>query len=390
MSIDFFWRLPTQGDGHHPPGDNRRRGDWNDDPAHSTGALSNTRIGDPLTYIDYLAQVAQAAEINAFQGVLMVGGPACDEPWVVSSALAQRTRLLKYIVAFQPFHVPPSYAALMAATFQRLSGGRLMWNIINGSNDGLQNGYGDWESPDARYERTAEYIEIVRGLWSGEPFSFAGKYYNIRNGGLRGPHLQAPVPPICTVGSSDGGKLVAARHADIYLLRAETPALTGAAIAEMRALAAREGRSLRFGMSVDTLARRTEEEARAEAQRIYNEGVARGAANAAKALARASTSVGQSRQVRLQAEGDEGFERLFNHANVWSGYGYIGIPPGTALVGSFENVADRILEFHDAGVDMFILSGYPHLEEAYRIGENVLPLVRERLASRAAFVDAAE
>jgi alkanesulfonate monooxygenase len=390
MSINFFWRLPTEGDGHYIPGDSRRRGDWNRDPANSTGALSHTRLTDPLTYIDYLAQVSQAAEINGFEGVLMVGRPRLRRAWIVATALAQRTKFLKFIVAFQPFHVPPSYAVLMGAAFQRVTGGRLMWNIINGSNEALQHAYGDWTSHDDRYRRADEYLTVVKGLWNDPPFSFAGHHYKIEQGGLRGPHRQAPLPPICTVGSSGGGKELAVRHADIYLVRGENPNATGDVIAEIRELAAHAGRTLRFGMSVDTIARRTDAEAFAEARRIYDDGVANGAVDNAKKMSRLSSSIGQQRQFKLQSDGDHGYDRLFSYPNVWNGYGYVGIPPGTALVGSFENVADRIVEFHDAGVDMFILSGYPHLEESYRIGENVVPLVLQRLSERRRLVDAAE
>jgi alkanesulfonate monooxygenase len=385
MSVAFYTRLPLHGETQFLPGDGRNRGDWNRPTAVSTGAVSRFDVGDDFTYIDYLSQIARAAEINRFDGVLMVNGQTGDEPWMISALLARETKRLKFVTAFHPYALSPWCATQMAATYQRATGGRLVWNIIQGGSDALQHAIGDRAAHDERYVRASEYLDVVKGFWNNESFFYDGNYYTAAGGGLRGPLRKAPLPLICTAGASDAARDLGARHADYYLMTAEQPSVNQAIIDDVRERAARLGRTdIRFGLSVDVIARPTDEEAFAEARRFYDDGVASGAVAAAAARGRQMSSTYKRRRTAYYADALPEFDELFVAPNVWSGFGLIGIPPGFALVGSYQAVAERILDFHQMGFSLFFLAGYPHLEEAYRLGEHVLPRVRAVLREAAA------
>jgi alkanesulfonate monooxygenase len=168
-----------------------------------------------------------------------------------------------------------------------------------------------------------------------------------------------------------------APHADYYLMTAEDPQINAAIIADVRDRAARLARTdLRFGLSVDVIARPTDDEAFAEARRFYQDGLTSGAVAAAAARGQQMSGTYQRRRAAYYRGGVPDFEELFVAPNVWSGFGLIGIPPGFALVGSYQSVAERVLDFYRIGFSLFFLAGYPHLEEAYRLGEHVLPRVR--------------
>jgi len=384
MSIEFFTRLPLHGETQFLPGDPRNRGDWHAG-GPSTGAVSGFAVGDHFTYIDYLGQIARAAEINGFGGALMVNAPTGEEPWTVCSLLARETRSLKFVTAFQPYHYTPWVAVQQAATYQRATGNRLVWNIINGGSDAIQRQVGDFEDHDQRYARATEFMDVVRGYWHHEQFHYQGTYYRAEGGGLRGPLKKAELPLICTAGSSVAAREFAAKHADFYLMRAEHPDEIAALIADIRARALKWGRTdIRFGLSIDVIARETEDAALAEAKRFFDEGVAKGTvkARAAHAGLRTARKLSYEHDYNDKDE-QQAFDDFFIHPNVWTGFGYIGIPPGCALVGSYANVVARIREYHGIGVDLFFLAGYPHMEEAYRIGEHILPHFREQRAALA-------
>ena len=373
----FFTRLPLHGDTHHLPGDPRNRGDWHREPGQGTGAVSEFDIEDDFTYIDYLSQIARAAEINRFDGVLMVNAPSGEEPWTVCSLLARETKRLKFVSAFQPYHFSPWAAVQMAATYQRASKNRLVWNIINGGSELVQKQVGDQVPHDERYARADEFLDVVKGYWHNESFHYQGKYYSAEGGGRKGPHKKATLPLICTAGSSEAARDFGAKHADYYLMRAETPAEIAKLIADVQQRAAKYGRTgIRFGLSIDVITRPTEAEAVAEARRFFNEAIATGADKAVAAHAGLRSARKLSHEHDYAQTDARRFEDFFIHPNVWSGLGYIGIPPGCALVGSYDQVAERIREYESLGVSMFFLAGYPHLEETYRLGEHVLPRVR--------------
>jgi alkanesulfonate monooxygenase len=181
-------------------------------------------------------------------------------------------------------------------------------------------------------------------------------------------------PDIYLGGSSKEACDVAARYADVYLTWGEPPAQVAAKLDAVRERASAVGRELRYGIRLHVIARDTSEEAWEEAQRLlgglHPDQIAR-----AQAIQRASQSEGQARMSALHNGRTDNLEI---YPNLWAGVGLVRGGAGTALVGSHEEVADRIAEYHDLGIEEFIFSGYPHLEEAYRVGEGVLPVLHRR------------
>jgi alkanesulfonate monooxygenase len=266
----------------------------------------------------------------------------------------------------------PTLAAQMASTYQRLSGGRLLVNIVTGAEAAELARFGVHDDKDTRYAQTAEFVEIMRGAWSGTPFTYRGAHYEVTDATTR--EVPDPVPEIYFGGASPAAEQVAAAQVDVYLAWGETPAMVAERIERMRGLARAAGRSLRFGIRFHVIARPTAAEAWAVADQLLD-GMDPDAIAAAQQDFAATQSVGQRRMAELHG-GDPA--RLTIHPNVWAGIGLVRGGVGTALVGSYDEVADRIAEYHDLGFDEFILSGYPHLEEAYWFGEGVLPVLRGR------------
>ncbi|WP_405084599.1 LLM class flavin-dependent oxidoreductase [Microbispora sp. NBC_01389] len=362
----FHWFLPTSGDGRAIVG-----GGHGLTRGHGLSAATTRR---PPT-IDYLAQVARAAEQAGFEAVLTPTGTYCEDAWLVTAALTQVTTRLKFLVAFRPGALSPTLAAQMAATYQRVSGGRLLLNVVTGGETAEQRRFGDHLAKDERYARTAEFLTIVRGAWDG-PFDFAGHYYDVE--GATVAERPDPVPELYFGGSSAAAGPVAARHVDVYLTWGEPPSQVAAKLDRMRELAAAEGRTLRFGIRLHVITRDTSKEAWAEAKRLLDQ-ISPEDIDAARAVLRRSESVGQQRMLALH-EGFRGgrVRDLEIHPGLWAGVGLVRGGAGTALVGSHAEVADLVEEYASLGVEEFVLSGYPHLEEAYWFGEGVLPELRRR------------
>jgi alkanesulfonate monooxygenase len=322
--------------------------------------------------LDYLAQVARAAESLGFEGLLTPCGTMCEDAWLTTAALIGETRRIKFLVAFRPGLLAPTLAAQMASTYQRLSRGRLLLNVVTGADAHELGRFGDWLDKDTRYERTGEFLEVVRGCWRDEPFDHTGPHYRVEAATTRA--VPDPIPEIYFGGASPAAEAIAARHVDVYLAWGEPPDLVRERLDRMRALAAADGRTLRFGIRFHVITRDDEADAWAVAARILA-GMSPEAIAAAQADFASTASVGQQRMAALHGGSAD---QLEIHPNVWAGIGLVRGGAGTALVGSHEQVADRIEEYHDLGFDELILSGYPHLEEAYWFGEGVLPILRRR------------
>ncbi|MFD9959488.1 LLM class flavin-dependent oxidoreductase [Amycolatopsis sp. NPDC058986] len=363
MSVTLHWFLPTSGDGRTIV-----------ERFHANKSAGPVAQRDPD--IGYLAQVARAAERQGFEGVLTPTGTWCEDAWLTTAALIRETERLKFLVAFRPGVISPTLAAQMAGTFQRLSGGRTLLNIVTGGDAVEQRRFGDWHDHDQRYARTDEFLSIVRGVWSGKPFDFSGEHLKVE--GATTLAVPDPLPPLYFGGSSPAALPVAARHVDVYLTWGEPPAQVAEKIAKVRELAAEHGRTLRFGVRLHTISRDTSAEAWAEAQKLLDALSPEQVAKAQSQLA-ASESIGQQRMVALHGGRlDAGVRGLEIHPNLWAGVGLVRGGAGTALVGSHAEVADLIEEYHSVGVDEFVLSGYPHLEEAYWFGEGVRPELARR------------
>ncbi|GHF52971.1 alkanesulfonate monooxygenase [Amycolatopsis bartoniae] len=363
MTVTPHWFLPTSGDSRTIV-----------ERFHANKSLGPAAQREPD--IDYLAQVARAAESLGFEGVLTPTGTWCEDAWLVTAALLRETRKLKYLVAFRPGVLSPTLAAQMAASYQRISGGRLLLNIVTGGDSVEQRRFGDWHDHDQRYARTDEFLSILRGVWSGQPFDFDGDHLRVEGATLLAP--PDPLPQVYFGGSSPAALPVAARHADVYLTWGEPPAQAADKIARVRELAAAQGRKVRFGIRLHTISRDTSEEAWAEAGRLLDALSPEQVEQAQRQLG-ASESVGQRRMVALHGGGlAKGVRGLEIHPGLWAGIGLVRGGAGTALVGSHAEVADLIEEYHALGFEEFVLSGYPHLEEAYWFGEGVRPELARR------------
>jgi alkanesulfonate monooxygenase len=373
MNVKLHWFLPTTGDGRTLVGGGHSVPRGIGVPTGSPGSAALHRAPD----IDYLAHVARTADTLGFEGVLTPTGTWCEDAWLVTAALVRETTRLKFLVAFRPGLMSPTLAAQMAATYQRMSRGRLLLNVVTGGEAEEQARFGDRLDHDARYARTDEFLSVVRGAWSDAPFDFAGDHYEVTGAQTR--EAPDPLPRIYFGGSSPAAGPVAARHSDVYLTWGEPPAQVADKIAWIRRLAEAQGRRVRFGIRLHTISRETSEDAWRHAQWLLDELDPADVATAQQALAR-SQSVGQARMRSLHGGGaDFGAVRDLEIApNLWAGVGLVRGGAGTALVGSHAEVAERMAEYAALGIEEFILSGYPHVEEAYWFAEGVMPLLRAR------------
>lgn len=346
--IRFFWFIPTHGDGSY------------------LGSSTGERQPD----FPYFRQIAQAADRLGYEGVLLPTGQNCEEGWIIATGLATATERLKFLVAVRPGVTLPSFTARQVSTLDRLSNGRLLLNVVVGGNPVELAGDGVFLPHDERYAQAGEYLTILRGLLSGETVNFEGKHYRIEAGRLDQPPVQRPHPPLYIGGSSDAGQELAAEQVDTYLTWGEPPAQVAEKIAAVRKRAAARGRTLRFGIRLHFIVRETEAEAWAAADRLVSKVSDEQIAVAQARFLKQMDSVGQRRMSELIQNGRG---NLVVAPNLWAGVGLVRNGAGTALVGTPEQVAERLREYQDAGIELVIGSGYPHLEEAYRVAELLFP-----------------
>lgn len=357
-TLAFHWFLPTNGgDGRNIVGG-----------GHDTDVIAQSR---PAT-VPYLGQIARSAEQLGFEAALTPTGAWCEDAWVTTAMLSGLSERLKFLVAFRPGLVSPFLAAQMAGTFQNLSGGRLLLNVVTGGESREQRMFGDHLDKEERYERCDEFLTIVCGLWRGETVNFSGKHLRVEDAVLN--QRPDPIPQVYFGGSSPAAGRVAAKHADVYLTWGEPPAAVAEKVDWIRSLAAAEGRELRFGIRLHTIARDTSADAWAEADRLLA-GISAEDIEKVQAGLKRSESEGQRRMLELNQGSRDGLEI---HPNLWAGVGLVRGGAGTAMVGSYAEIADLIEQYRAAGIEEFVLSGYPHLEEAYWFGEGVLPELERR------------
>ncbi len=364
--MQMFWFIPTHGDSRY---------------------LGTSEGGRALSF-DYLKQVAVAADSLGYEGVLIPTGRSCEDPWVIASSLIGATQRLKFLVAVRPGLHQPSLAARMAASFDRLSGGRLLINLVTGGDRVELEGDGVFLDHARRYEQAAEFLRIWREILArshdGGTLDYEGDHLSVKGAKLLFPPLQKPYPPVYFGGSSEPAHALAAEQVDAYLTWGEPPAEVAKKVADVRERAARHGRTVKFGIRLHVIVRETEAAAWAAAEdlisRVKDETVVQ-----AQAVFARMDSEGQRRMAALHQGGAKRSRAdLEISPNLWAGVGLVRGGAGTALVGDPQTVADRIKEYAELGIDTFVMSGYPHLEEAYRFAELVFPLlplaVRERLA----------
>ncbi len=346
--LDFLWFIPTSGDGAY------------------LGSDELSRPSDP----GYFREIAVAVDRLGYSGVLIPTGVACEESFILAANLAAYTEHLKFLVAIRPGTASPAYYARLASTLDRVSNGRLLLNIVVGGSAGELAGDGIFLPHDERYDHADEFFQVFNGLLETGKANLDGKYIKAINAQLGFPSVQAPRPPLYFGGSSDAAVAFSSGIVDKYLTWGETPAQVGEKIAAVRKATAGKGREVSFGIRLHFIVRETDEEAWADADRLISKLSDETISAAQEAFAKNSDSVGQARMVALHGGRRD---KLEVSPNLWAGIGLVRSGAGTALVGSAKTVAARLREYQDLGIDTVIASGYPHLEEAYRVWELLFP-----------------
>lgn len=345
--IDFLWYLPSGGDQRY------------------LGSRDGARAASP----HYLREIAMAADRLGYSGLLMPTGQLCADAWITAASIAPFTERLRLLVALRPGLTLPAESVRQAAALDRVSNGRLLLNVVTGGSTELLQRDGIFLGHQERYEQTAEFLDIFRHLAIGETVTREGKYLQIRKGALKFPFVQRPHAPIWFGGSSEIAREIAAEHVDVYLAWGEPPAQLKEVVDDVRARAAARGRTIRFGIRLHFIVRETEGAAWDAAAELIQHVSDADIAAFQNAIAR-TESVGQQRMRDLHGGSRSSLEVS---PNLWAGIGLVRTGAGTALVGDPATIADRLQEYADIGVDTVIGSGYPHLEEAYRVAELLFP-----------------
>ncbi|MBY5553311.1 FMNH2-dependent alkanesulfonate monooxygenase [Rhizobium leguminosarum] len=346
--INFLWFIPTSGDGTY------------------LGSSELNRAPE----IGYLTQIAQAVDRLGYSGVLLPTGVACEESFVTAAALAAKTEKLQFLVAIRPGTASPAYYARLATTLDRISNGRLLLNIVVGGSPAELAGDGIHLEHDERYAHAEEFFTVFEELLEKGTASFDGKYIKATNARLGFPSVQNPRPPLYFGGSSDAGIDFSVGRVDKYLTWGEPPAQVAEKITKVRKAARERGREVSFGIRLHFIVRETDEEAWEAAERLIRHLDDDTIREAQERFVHESDSVGQKRMAALHGGRRD---KLEVSPNLWAGVGLVRAGAGTALVGSPKTVAARLREYQEIGIDTVIGSGYPHLEEAYRVAELLFP-----------------
>lgn len=355
MTIEFIWQLPTGGDGRYAaPGITRRGERGAGAPSPLQAGVSDPRgARPPFNYFDYLHQIARAADLSGFDGIQVRHDTQGDESWIVAGYLARSTRHLKLIAEFDAAWGSAVYAAKNAVSFQRFTGGRFAWQIGHGGDAAARRRQGDAAPETDILPRIDEFITVARGVQSTSPFSFKGKFFEVQDGGFRGPLAHHPISGIYLTGDSAEALALSARQADVHVFDAAPVTDLRPAIASLAVQARQLGRAVAAGLRIDVLARETFDEALRDARRYRS---------------------GAGLPDELPSDGGA--------ATYWPGFAQAQTGAHGALVGSYDQVSAALQAYAQAGVSSFVLAAIPHFEEAYRIGEHVLPHVRAALTAQ--------
>jgi dimethylsulfone monooxygenase len=299
-------------------------------------------------------EVTLIAELN-LNDIKGPDAPALDA-WTTTAALAAVTERLELMVAVRPTFHPPALCAKQAASIDHISGGRLTLNVVSSwwADEARQYGV-EFDQHDARYARTAEWLEVVNGLWTAPRFEFTGKYYRVEGAILEPKPVSRPRPALYAGGESEAAKDLISRACDAYLMHGDPPERIAAKVADMGARRERRGMPpLRFGMAGYVVCRGTDEAARREVARITD--------------------------VRQSAAGYANYEEWLANTRLeqrvsLEDYSVSNRGLNAGLVGTPEKIAERILAFERAGVSLLLLQCSPQLEEMERFATEVMPLV---------------
>ncbi|MEK4080356.1 LLM class flavin-dependent oxidoreductase [Solibacillus sp. FSL K6-1126] len=367
--VEFITMAPTSGDSEYVGNQTSNKG------AQTWSGVGVDSDREPS--VEYITKVAQAAEKAGFSTLLLPIGGSCVDSLVAASHLTAHTKTLNYLIAVRPGSTAPTQLAKQYSSVNYWTNNRVFVNVVTGGAPKELENDGDFLSHTDRYKRTREYIEILKRLFNGETFDYNGEFYT-----LKGANLPLPVknaPPIFFGGSSPIAKEVATDVADVYMLWGETLETTKQELDSVVKLAKEKNRDLSYSVSFQVVLGETEEAAFENANKIISQ-VDPEVLEAKHANTVSNGAVGVSRLHQLMLESKD--NNFVIAPNIWAGLTQVLSGNSIALVGTPQQVAERIVEFVDLGFDKVLLRGFPHLEVIEEIGKKVIPLVHEILAKR--------
>lgn len=320
---------------------------------------------------DYNAQLAQTAEQVGFDYALAqarfiasYGAEYQLEALTTVAALAPVTKKLKLIAAVHPGLWHPGVVAKMGATIDFLSQGRFCLNVVSGWFKNEFTIYGEpWLDHDERYRRSEEFIRVLKGMWTEDEFHFKGDFYRINGGWVKPRPVSSPHPELFQGGNSKAARRMASRVSDWYFMNGNTTEGVREQIEEVSALARQEGRKVKFGLNAFILVRDTE----AEAHDVLREIIAQADKEAVEGFGEAVKHAGSSTREKQGMWANSNFEDLVQYNDGFR----------TGLIGTAEQVADRIRQYYEVGVDL-ILGGFLHYtDDLPAFGRDVIPLVHQ-------------
>ena len=342
--------------------------------------VSETHLAaGPAIDVDYVRDFAQAHERAGFDRILVPHSSVSPDATLTIAYAASVTSRVHFMLAHRPGFVAPTLAARQLATLDHFSGGRLAVHFISGGSDADQRRDGDYLSHDERYARTDEYLQVLKRVWTEDkPFDHAGRFYRFEQAWSEVKPRQQPHVPIYFGGASQAALAVAGKHADVYALWGESKQGVADLIGQVRAEAAKHGRTVRFSVSFRPILADTEKAAWERAERILEQtrrlraeqGVDKGGPLQSEGARRLLAAAGEGDGVRAD-------ERLWTAVAKEIG----GRSNSTALVGTPAQVAQTLAEYHALGVTTFLIRGFDPLEDAIDYGRVLIPATRE-LTSR--------
>jgi len=314
---------------------------------------------------EHCSSIVRTADRLGYQNVLLPSSfQVGQEPFVFAGAMGVLTKQIQQLVAIRMGEIHPPMLARHISTLDHITQGRLTLNIISSDLPGQV------ESNEVRYARSDEVIQILKQAWTQDRIEFNGKYYQLKLPNIDAikPYQQKGGPLLYFGGISELAKDLCAKHCDVFLMWPETEDRLAASMAELSARAQSYGRSIDFGLRIHMIVRETEAEARAYADKLISK-LDAAAGAAIKARAQDSKSAGVLRQDELRAQSQDDY--IEEH--VWSGIGRARSGCGSALVGSPEQILQKLNRYMDMGIRAFIFSGYPHEQECELFAKYVLP-----------------
>jgi alkanesulfonate monooxygenase len=299
---------------------------------------------------EHCRNIVLTAEKGGFDNILLPSGYQLGiDTQMFAGAIAAITHRIRLLMAIRVGETWPPQLARQIATLDQILGGRLTVNIISSDMPG------EVLASKPRYDRTVEVMKILKTLLNGNALDHQGEFYKLQLPPPNVKTVSGKCPPLYFGGLSEDAREAAAEAADVYLMWPDTMDKVKEVVSDMTSRAAKRGRTLKFGYRVHVIVRETEADA------------ATGDAIRAKSLD--SQSVGVQRQAELRDKASDGYVE----DNLWTGIGRARSGCGAALVGDPDQIVAKLKAYQAAGMEAFILSGYPHAREADLFSRHVLP-----------------